>query len=244
MRYKALPDGSSLWREDEQVAGILHHLKAATAFARGADPKIHFQRDPDNSHDPNAIKVIGTFQQDGTRISAHIGFVSADVARLITVYADGMKLRPNLKLIWRGDERPDYLLVKFDILLYPDVGRTGVGLKRSESQESSVYKPVDYEAAFDWWQSLPRNSGMFPYVCPNCGTLAPLRKRVVVSKRRCPKCREDISLARIDALLDGLEADRQKKIQSQSGCGCLILLATALYASSAAAIFICVIWTS
>ena len=148
-----------------------------------------------------------------------------------------MKLKPKLKVIWRGDNKTDYILIKFDILHFPERQEVFEGTPGANSRVPTHYKPIDHQAAFEWWKSRAQNS-LFPYVCPSCGTVVPLRNRIVVSKRRCPKCSEEISLTKIDAILDISESDRQQKIQSQSGCGCVILLVTAISSWCAAAIAI------
>ena len=231
-----LPDGIVLYREDEEVIGVNHRLSVAFSFAKGQNPELEFERDSKNPVDQNAIKIVGKYTERGIRKSAHIGFVSKDVARLIAVYAEGAVLSPNLKLIWQGDERKEYLLIKYDIWQYQN---KELANQQIDSPARKLYLPVDYDQAFAWWCGRPQNGGQFPYVCLTCGTMVPIRKRIVVSKRNCPKCHEPITLGTIDFLLKDSEEDRLAHIRKECGCGCLVLITTGIGTLSGMLTLIC-----
>jgi hypothetical protein len=44
-----------------EVAGCYYRLKAVHAFASGTDQAVTIEPEPDNRQDPNAIKVIGWY---------------------------------------------------------------------------------------------------------------------------------------------------------------------------------------
>lgn len=237
----SLPEGSSLWRSEEEVAGIQYHLAAAIAFSKGDGKRLEFQRDPRNAHDQNAIIILGIYEYGSRRVSVQIGFVSADLARLIATYEHGSQLSPRLRLIWRGDQNESYFLIKYDILLnaHSASNETHPGVPPTESFVRDNFRPVNYQEAFDWWQA--RKAGYeFPYVCPNCGTEIRLRKRVVTSRRRCPQCNENVSLANIDSQLDHMQPGRIKV--QQGGCGCGIFCAIVLPCCAALAILYFNFW--
>jgi hypothetical protein len=54
-----IPEGMHILSADREVMGIEHRLSDAVAFAKESSHKIEFEREPDNPHDKNAIKVIG-----------------------------------------------------------------------------------------------------------------------------------------------------------------------------------------
>ena len=219
----SLPNETVMFRDEEEVVGVNHRLAAALSFANGENPELEFKRDPSNSADPNAIKIIGHYTLRGLRKSAHIGFVSKDVARLIVVYADDQMLYPNLKVIWQGDDNKKYLLIKYDILQKVAPAAAAI-FEDPNVPARKEYLPEDYDKSFEWWMRRSQNGGQFPYVCPSCGTLVPIRKRIVVSKRSCPKCKESIELATIDFLVEDSEKDRLDTIKKESDCGCTVLI--------------------
>jgi len=105
-----------IWISDEEVAGIQHRISAARAFAKGRKQKLRFEREPRNHHDPNAIKVIGVYKGWFFTHSVHIGYVPADIAKLIAERGGFDELRPRLKNIWWGGYVRDFIVVRFDIL--------------------------------------------------------------------------------------------------------------------------------
>ena len=71
-------------------------------------------------------------------------------------------------------------------------------------------KPTDYPTAFVWWRDRSEDH-KFPFPC-QCGVVVPLRQRVVLSKRVCPGCGREITIADIDACLDASEYNRKRTI--------------------------------
>src|SRR5438105_3118824 len=59
-----IPDGMGILEGDLEVAGVTHRIENAVAFAKRQDQCLELVRDPDNPHDPNAIKVIGVSRGD------------------------------------------------------------------------------------------------------------------------------------------------------------------------------------
>jgi len=79
------------WRNlfETSVAGTKHRERAVKKFLRQDELWVDLVRDPDNEHDPNAIKVYGKVGSD--RI--HIGFVPAEHAsRIVDDIPDAIPL--------------------------------------------------------------------------------------------------------------------------------------------------------
>ncbi len=111
-----IPKGMRIWCEAEQVAGLRYRIEAAQQFASGDNQSLTFQFEPTNSHDPNAIMVIGTFSRGNAWKSVHIGYVSAALAGEIAENVHANALVPRLKGIWWSAEDDDFLVVRFDLL--------------------------------------------------------------------------------------------------------------------------------
>lgn len=111
-----IPVGMRIWVADEEVAGIQHRLAEARAFAAGRNLELLLEREPSNRHDPNAIKVVGVYKGWFFTHRVHIGYVPADIAKVVTERGDFDQLRPRLKNIWWGGKARDYIIVRFDIL--------------------------------------------------------------------------------------------------------------------------------
>jgi hypothetical protein len=114
--YPDIPEGMRIFAEDQEVAGVQHRIRNVMAFAKGSNHDLLFERDPSNPHDPNAIKVIGTYKGWFVWRSVHLGYVSADMARLIAERNMFSEIRPRLRNIWWGGYTQDYIVVRFDIL--------------------------------------------------------------------------------------------------------------------------------
>lgn len=92
------------------VAGTRHHATAVERFlarCRHAEPTrvgLDLQPDPDNPHDPNAIRVYGYV--DGARF--HLGYVPAKLAAELAAQAPSdMPILAHLRRVFRGDRRTD-----------------------------------------------------------------------------------------------------------------------------------------
>ena len=93
-----------------QVAGLYFRKKEAKAFAGSSDQSLEFEREPDNLHDKNAIKIIGI-----THSSRYfIGYIDKDLAKQIieTGVLPGIQIQ--LTRIYQGYN--DYIEIQFNII--------------------------------------------------------------------------------------------------------------------------------
>lgn len=81
-----------------EVAGVHHRIEAAQHFMDGQNHSISLERELNNIHDKNAIKINGT---NGLK-SVHIGYVPKDLAKILV---DGQwldKINTRLMYAWVG----------------------------------------------------------------------------------------------------------------------------------------------
>lgn len=78
-----IPEGFQIFEERLDVAGLQFRKEEAEAFIYRGGQRLELERDPENAHDPHAIKVFGC---NGTSYSGcrhFIGFVPKNVARAV-----------------------------------------------------------------------------------------------------------------------------------------------------------------
>ena len=115
------------------VQGIFARLHKALKFVSGSNQKIYFERDNDNEHDKNAIKVIGIskhFLGLFTSVN-HIGFVPKEVAANIVGIDFLDSVKPELKRFWVSNNK-EHVRVTFRI----------IGLKTRKSEFDKSYIEV------------------------------------------------------------------------------------------------------
>lgn len=89
-----IPDGFQIYDERLEVAGIQHRRDAAAQFVSQTNQWLEFESEPLNNYDPNAIKILGCYQQNNENIKLHVGYVPASIAKQITNFsADECKAR-------------------------------------------------------------------------------------------------------------------------------------------------------
>jgi hypothetical protein len=111
-----IPDGMRILFGDEEVAVISYHIANARAFAEGAAQALALEPEPNNPHDPNAIKVMSIYTRQLLEHRVHIGYVCEDVAGMLAKGAWNQTILPRLGNIWWGGYVRDYIVVRFDIL--------------------------------------------------------------------------------------------------------------------------------
>lgn len=74
------PDGFQIFENQSEVAGVHYHKDDAIAFILGKYHRLEWEREPNNPHDANAIKIIGVAESAFGEERWHIGYVRSDVA--------------------------------------------------------------------------------------------------------------------------------------------------------------------
>lgn len=108
--FPPIPKDHQIYKSDVSVAGITFRKDNAIKFARASNQTLELERDLNNEHDKNAIKVIGV-----TPTSRYfVGFVPKEISEqiIVTNMFDNVKAR--LGRIYQGKD--DYIEIKFQII--------------------------------------------------------------------------------------------------------------------------------
>ena len=104
-----IPNGYQIYVPATAVAGSQfsrHQIERLFEFRR---PRIAFEPEPTNSHDPNAIKVIACNGDSHSWI--HVGYVPAKLAKKVAKSGLAGQLHPRLRMVQVGD----FIEVEFDL---------------------------------------------------------------------------------------------------------------------------------
>lgn len=105
-----LPKNHQIYTSNMLVAGISFRKDDALRFIKGSDQALELERDPNNSHDKNAIKVIGV-----TPSSRHfLGYVPKEVSEQIVETDLFDMVKPRLARTYQGDD--GYVEIQFQII--------------------------------------------------------------------------------------------------------------------------------
>lgn len=91
-----IPADLQIFEERQQVVDVHHRQAEAMRFARAKNKWLELEREPDNKHDANAIKVIGCSKWWFFKERQHIGYVERDVAREIVQGGWWGRVQPRL----------------------------------------------------------------------------------------------------------------------------------------------------
>lgn len=105
-----IPQGFQIFDARLSVAGIEHHRNDAILFANDSNQTLAMEREPDNTHDANAIKVVGI----SGSARRFIGYVPKDVAAQIVGSGLVDVIQPRLERIWSTDN--GFVDVTFQII--------------------------------------------------------------------------------------------------------------------------------
>ena len=105
-----IPKGFRIYSARLSVAGTQYRHADALRFADGSDQALALERESDNTHDSNAIRVIGV--ERGTRW--FIGYVPRDEAKQVVGSGLAGVVQGRLERIWRSDD--GYIYVGFQII--------------------------------------------------------------------------------------------------------------------------------
>lgn len=107
---EAIPEGFQIYTERPDIAGLSYKKAGAIRFANGVKQELRFEREPENKHDANAIKVIGVFGSN----SECIGYVPKELSEQIIGSGLFELVKPRLRRIFVGSS--DYIDINYQIL--------------------------------------------------------------------------------------------------------------------------------
>ena len=105
-----IPKGFQIFASRLSVAGIQYRRDDALRFANDSDQTVALERDSDNPHDPNALKVIGV----GREMRRVIGYVPREAAEQIVGSGLADVVQARLERIWCGGD--GYVDITFQII--------------------------------------------------------------------------------------------------------------------------------
>lgn len=109
-----IPECFVIYEPRLDVQGIQFRKEAAHAFAQTDSGWLEFERDPDNQHDPNAIRIIGCTSGLLSTKRRFIGFVQKDIARLLVDLMLTAEVRPRLLKTYVGSG--GYVEIQYQIV--------------------------------------------------------------------------------------------------------------------------------
>lgn len=117
-----MPESFRIYRDRVPVMGVPMRKADATAFCKGSGKQLAFQREPDNRHDPNAIRIMGSWKGWFSRKEKMLGYVPAeDAAKLVRLgLADSV--RPRLLKTYLGTD--GFVEIEIQIIGPKDLYRT------------------------------------------------------------------------------------------------------------------------
>ena len=134
-----LPDYPSelvIFETELEVAGLQYRKEAAIKFAEGHDQSLEWEREPENEHDQNAIRLVGVSKGFLSTNRQFLGYVPKDIAKRIVSGGFWEQTSPRLRHISISGE---YIHIHFDVL--------------GPKSERSSYRPRNPEN--DLEQSMP-----------------------------------------------------------------------------------------
>jgi len=114
LQEQEIPEGFQIFEDRLEVAGVSFRKSDATAFAASESVWLELEREVDNKHDKNAIRIIGCSKGFfGTR-RYFIGYVPRAVSRKVVERGFWGKVKPRLLKTYIGDS--GYVEILFQIL--------------------------------------------------------------------------------------------------------------------------------
>jgi hypothetical protein len=100
LKEQEIPEGLQIFAERLEVAGVSFRKADATAFALSKDGWLEFEKEPGNSHDRNAIRIIGCSKGFLGTKRRFIGYVPKQFSKMIVEggffsrHEQSLQLRP------------------------------------------------------------------------------------------------------------------------------------------------------
>jgi hypothetical protein len=114
LHEQQISEGLQIYEDRLEVAGVSFRRAQAISFAKSTNVWLELERDEENEHDRNALKVIGCSTSFlGTR-RRFIGYVPRDVAKRIVEGGFLEKISPRLLKTYVGES--EFVEILFQIL--------------------------------------------------------------------------------------------------------------------------------
>jgi hypothetical protein len=105
-----IPKGYQIFSEGLSVAGVHKNKHEAARFAKAGAHALRLEREPANSHDPNAIKVFGT----SGAAEYFLGYVPKEMSAQLAATQMFERVQPRLTSIYLGQGQ--FIDIEFQVL--------------------------------------------------------------------------------------------------------------------------------
>ena len=109
-----IPKGHRIFCGDVEVVGIQHHQHGAISFIKGKDHEIVLELEPRNKFDPNAIIVYGITKGFFGRKVNKVGYIPAEVSKIIAEQSMFTQLAPRLRNLYMNDD--GFCAIRLDLI--------------------------------------------------------------------------------------------------------------------------------
>lgn len=115
LNEQKIPEGFQIFESRLEVEGLFFRKDDATSFAESNTKWLELERDIENKHDKNAIKVIGCSKGFlfGTK-RRFIGYIPKDISALVIANGFWDKVQPRLLETYIGDQ--GFIEILFQLL--------------------------------------------------------------------------------------------------------------------------------
>lgn len=117
-----IPDGFRIFVDRVPIMGVALRKADAAAFCKASGKQLTFEREPQNRHDPNAIRVVGSWKGWFLRKEKMLGYVPAGDAAKLVKLGLAESVRPRLLKTYVGTD--GFVEIEFQIVGPTDLYRT------------------------------------------------------------------------------------------------------------------------
>lgn len=117
-----MPEGFRIYRDRVPVKRVTLRKPDAAAFCKGAGKQLALEREPNNQHDPSAIRVIGSWRGWFSRKERMLGYVPAEEAAKLVQLDLAAHVLPRLLKTYLGAD--GFVEIEFQIIGPKDLYRT------------------------------------------------------------------------------------------------------------------------
>lgn len=105
-----IPSGYQIYAGHLPIAGIKYRKQDAIKFANSSNQELGLEREPNNEHDPNAIKLIGISGSN----KYFMGYIPKDLSEQIVSTGLFDSVKPRLSRIYVG--KNDFIDIQYQII--------------------------------------------------------------------------------------------------------------------------------
>lgn len=143
LQEQKIPAGFQIYDERLEVVGIQYRRDAAANFVEQVTQWVEFESEPSNKFDPNAIKVLGCYQQENNEIEKlHIGYIPANIAKQINRFSVS-ECMPRLLKTYIGES--GYVEILIQVLGPKGRAEEYGALHENDDEEDDEYEDLDDE---------------------------------------------------------------------------------------------------